>query len=259
VFGSLDRTAEAERKSRTPLFAAIAVAAAVLVGFAVWKLTQRQTPPPPVHVAVTPSPAAAAVPTAVPAVMLTPTAPALDPKAVEAEVQRQLAAKRKEMEKAAAAAAPKKTAAAALAAAEPEPTLAPPTALPTPVPTARPEPTAVPTEPPLATLALKEADLQRGDLVGPGPGVVEPALVAPPRVVYPPIARQQHVGGKVVILVLVDENGQVTSARLQQGLEGQNAVNDAVMAGVKSAKFRPATKNGTPVKMWRPVIVQVTP
>ena len=37
------------------------------------------------------------------------------------------------------------------------------------------------------------------------------------------------------------------------------AINDAVMAGVKAAKFRPATKNGIPVKMWRPVIVQVTP
>jgi TonB family protein len=258
VFGSLDRSAEAERKSRTPLFAAIAVAAAALVGFAVWKLTQRQTPPPPVHVALTPSPAAAAVPTAVPAVVLTPTAPALDPKAVEAEVQRQLAAKRKEMEKAAAAAAaPKKTAEAAAAAAELEPTFAP-TALPTPVPTARPEPTAVPTEPPFS-LAGKEVEVQRGDLVGPGPGVVEPTLLVPPRVVYPPIARQQHVGGRVVVLVLVDETGQVTDSRLQQGLEGQSAVNNAVVAAVKAAKFRPGTKNGTPVKMWRPVIVQVTP
>jgi periplasmic protein TonB len=108
-------------------------------------------------------------------------------------------------------------------------------------------------------LAVKEADVQRGDLVGPGAGVVEPALVSPPRVVYPPIARQQHVGGKVVVLVLVDENGQVVSSRLQQGVEGQSAINDAVVAGVKAAKFRPATKNGIPVKMWRPVIVQVTP
>ncbi len=256
VFGSLDRSAEAERKSRAPLYAAIAVAAAALVGFAVWKLTQRQAPPPPAHVAVTPSPAAAAVPTAVPAVMLTPTAPALDPKAVEAEVQRQLAAKRKEMEKAAAAAAASKKTAEA-AAAEPEPTLAPPTALPTPVPTARPEPTAAPTEPP--TLGLKEAEVQRGDLVGPGAGVVEPALLAPPRVVYPPIARQQHVGGKVVVLVLVDETGQVTDSRLQQGLEGQSAVNNAVVSAVKVSKFRPATKNGIPVKMWRPVIIEVRP
>ena len=259
VFGSLDRTAEAERKSRAPLFAGIAVAAAVLVGFAVWKMTQKQAPPPPAPVAATPSPAAAAVPTAIPAVVLTPTAPALDPKAVEAEVQRQLAAKRKEMERAAAAAPAKKAAEAAPtpapAEAAPEPTLAPPTA----VPTARPEPTTVPVEPSPAMLAVKEAEVQRGDLVGPGPGVVEPTLAAPPRVIYPPIAKQQHVGGRVVVLVLVDENGQVVSTRLQQGLEGQNAVNDAVVAGVKSAKFRPATKNGTPVKMWRPVIVQVTP
>jgi TonB family protein len=126
------------------------------------------------------------------------------------------------------------------------------------VPTARPEPTAVPTEPPFS-LAGKEVEVQRGDLVGPGPGVVEPALLVPPRVVYPPIARQQHVGGRVVVLVLVDETGQVTDSRLQQGLEGQSAVNNAVVAAVKAAKFRPGTKNGTPVKMWRPVIVQVTP
>jgi len=257
VFGSLDRSAEAERKSRTPLYAAIGVAAAVLIGFGVWKLTQRQAPPPPARVAATPSPAAAIVPTAVP-VALTPTAPALDPKAVEAEVQRQLAAKRKEMAAAAAAAAPKKTAEAAPAAAEPEPTLAPPTAPPTPVPTVRLEPTAVPTEAPLS-LGGKEAEVQKGDLVGPGTGVVEPALLAPPRVVYPAIARQQHVGGKVVVLVLVDETGTVTDSRLQQGLEGQSAVNNAVVSAVKAAKFRPATKNGIPVKMWRPVIIEVRP
>jgi TonB family protein len=113
-------------------------------------------------------------------------------------------------------------------------------------------------EPSPASLSLKEADVQRGDLVGPGPGVVEPSLVAPPRVVYPAIAKQQNVSGRVVVLVLVDENGQVTSSRLQQGL-GQGAVNDAVLAGVKSAKFHPGTKNGIPVKMWRPVIVEVKP
>ena len=94
--------------------------------------------------------------------------------------------------------------------------------------------------------------------MGPGTGVVEPVLVSPPRVVYPPIARQQRVEGKVVVLVLVDENGNVTETRLQQGV-AQSAVNNAVLAGVKSAKFRPATKNGLAVKMWRPVIVEVKP
>ena len=56
--------------------------------------------------------------------------------------------------------------------------------------------------------------------------------------------------------MLVDENGKVTDSKLQQGIAGMPAINDAVVAGVKSAKFRPATKNGIPVKMWRPVMVE---
>ncbi len=94
--------------------------------------------------------------------------------------------------------------------------------------------------------------------MGPGPGVVEPVLVSPPRVVYPPIAKQQRVEGRVVVLVLVDENGNVSEARLQQGFS-QAAINNAVLAGVKGAKFRPATKNGLAVKMWRPIVVDVKP
>jgi protein TonB len=199
--------------------------------------------------------------------VVAPTAPALDPKAVEAEVQRQLAAKRKELEKTAAskktpgtaAEAPLASAASVLA----EPTLVP--AVPTIAPTARPEPTAVPTEPPAveapkpAAVPFKEIEVQRGDLVGPGAGVVEPALIGTPRVVYPPLARQQRVGGKVVVLVLVDEDGKPSEVRLQQGLPGQGAINEAVVAAMRNAKFRSATKNGIAVKMWRPVIVEVKP
>ncbi len=134
--------------------------------------------------------------------------------------------------------------------APPEPTPVPPTA----VPTAPPPPTAVPTEPPPPV-----PEVRRGDLVGPGEGVVEPVLLAPPRVVYPPSAKQRQIQGKVVVLVLVDENGNVAESRVQQGIGAMPAINDAVLAGVKSAKFRPATKNGIPVKMWRPVLVDVKP
>jgi protein TonB len=202
-----------------------------------------------------PEPTAAAS-VATPAVAAPPAAAAIDPKSVEAEVQRQVAAKRKELEKAAAAKAAAQPAPAEPTA-EPSPVPTEPEPEPTPVPTPRPEPTAVPTEiPSLSTEPA--AETRRGDLVGPGAGVVEPVLVSPPRVVYPPIARQQRVEGKVVVLVLVDENGNVTETRLQQGV-AQAAVNNAVLAGVKSAKFRPATKNGLAVKMWRPVIVEVKP
>jgi TonB family protein len=271
VFGSIERTAEAEKASRAPLIVGVVAAAVILAGFLAWRMTR----PPAAKPVLVPTAAAAAVPTAVPTVVVAavvPTAapPAVDQKAVEAEVQRQLAAKRKELERTAAAsksaAAPGQAepapgkAAPALEAAEPT---APPTLPPTPVPM----PTTMPTEPPppvafsevaKSVSAPREPDVQRGDLVGPGTGVIEPALVAPPRVVYPDIARQQRVEGRVVVLVLVDENGRVTDTKLQQGVT-QRAINDAVMAGVKSAKFRAATKNGIPVKMWRPIIVEVKP
>jgi TonB family protein len=84
-------------------------------------------------------------------------------------------------------------------------------------------------------------------------------LLGSPRVAYPAIAKQQHVEGKVVVLVLIGEDGRVTQGRVQQGIAGQPAINDAVLSGVRSAKFRAATKNGVPVKMWRPVIVDVKP
>jgi protein TonB len=102
-------------------------------------------------------------------------------------------------------------------------------------------------------------EVARGDLVGPGPGVVEPALLAPPRIVYPPLAREQRVAGKVVVLVLVDETGQVQETRLQQGISSRSGVNEAVVDAVRRAKFRPPTKAGVPVKMWRTVVVDVKP
>ena len=269
VFGSIEKTAEAEKASRAPLIAGVIAAAVALVGFLGWRMTR---PPASAKLAPVPTTAAAAVPTAAPTVVVaaavvpTAAAPAIDPKAVEAEVQRQLAAKRKELERAAASKNAPAQAETEPAAAEAAPALqaAEPTALPTLPPTPVPVPTAVPTEPPpppaevVRAAPARELETQRGDLVGPGTGVIEPALVAPPRVVYPAIARQQRVEGKVVVLVLVDENGRVTDTRLQQGVS-QGAVNDAVMSGVKQAKFRAATKNGVPVKMWRPIIVEVKP
>ena len=261
IFASASR-AEAETGKRTPLFIAIGIAAAALAGFGIWKATKKETAPAPV-VVPTHAPAVV-VATEVPAPAAVPTAaPAIDSKAVEAEVQRQLAAKRRELEKAAAAAAPAipKKQEAAPAVSAPEPTAAPPAeAPPTPVPTARPEPSPVPTEPPPTVPPAPPAhETQRGDLVGPGAGVIEPVLVSVPRVSYPPMAKERRVAGKVVVLVQVDENGRVVEARVQQGLPGQDPVNAAVLAAVRNAKFEPATKNGIPVKMWRPVVVEVKP
>ena len=84
-------------------------------------------------------------------------------------------------------------------------------------------------------------------------------LLSPPRINYPPMARQQKISGRVVILVLVNEQGSVSDARVQKGVGGRNGIDTVVLDAVRSSHFRPATKNGIPVKMWRTVVVEVKP
>ena len=199
----------------------------------------------------------------------------MDPKAIEDEVQRQVAARRKEIQKAldakatstpAAPLAGRKTEELAVPSPAPAPApaketnaLAEPapvrTEPPPPVREAAPEPTAAP---PVVRAPQRE-EVVRGDLVGPGAGVVEPELVSTPHVTYPPLARQQRLSGKVVVLVLVNEDGQIGEAKLQQGLASRSGVNEAVVQAVRTSRFKPATKNGVPVKMWRTVVVEVKP
>jgi TonB family protein len=281
----------ADKKGRGVLYAGIGVALAAL-GVLAWFLATRAKgtakAPAPAATA-SPAPAAAAQPTPPPAAAATPVppaatpAPAYDPKAVEAEVQRQIAARKKELQQKAAepgAAPPAKAAketpappagtAAAEGGAQRTETAAPEA---TPVPTASeaPVPTKVADEKASKSQkagggsdasvapAARDSEVLRGDLVGPGPGVIEPELTAPPRVNYPPVARQQRVSGRVILLVLVDENGGVSEVKLQQGVASKLGVNEAVVEGVRKSKFKPATKNGVPVKMWRTVVVDVQP
>jgi len=272
VFGAFSSAhVEAEKRSRKPLLVMIGVGALALAAGVYWALTRdpsastRTASVTPA--AVTPLPAiepsaVAELPPAAP----TPLSKAggIDPRAVEAEVERQVAARRKELQKAleesqAAAAKAKEQELAAIPEVQP---------VPTPEPAAtRIEPTAAPTEPAVVAEVVptrpppvpQEPEVSPGDLVGPGPGVVEPALLGTPRVAYPPIARQQRVSGKVVVLVLVSERGAVTEARLQQGVASRTGVNEAVVEAVRGARFRPATKNGVPVKMWRTIVVDVKP
>jgi TonB family protein len=268
--------AAVERRGRGPLVALILIAA-LLLGGGAWYVTSYGVPwkvePTPVP-APTPLPANPTPPVtdlsavgAAPPPGATPppvgSQPGYDAKQIEEEVQRQLSARRKELQREyeqrikaqTAAQAPPKPAAAAV---EPTalPALVEPTALPTEVPTEAP----VPTPPPRPTATPeREPETQRGDLVGPGAGVDEPQLIGTPKVNYPPLARQQRLSGKVVVLVLVSEEGQVLEVRLQQGLPSKSGVNEAVMDGVRKARFRPATKNGIPVKMWRTIVVDVRP
>jgi TonB family protein len=259
---------ELEKGKRLPIY--IGIAAVVVIGalLAVFLGRKGSSPAPP---EAAPPPAATPVTLAssAPVVDLVPTAPPLDPKGIEQEVQRQLAAKRDQIQKAAPGLRPTPVTA--------RPPTAAPAPLPTEAPVAQPEPTEPPpppTEPPpeptvvaareeppppRAPAPEPEPAVSRGDLVGPGPGVVEPALVAPPRIQYPPMARQQKVAGRVVVLVLVNENGAVSDARVQKGIGGRTGIDNVVLDAVRGARFRAASKNVIPDRMWRTVVVDVKP
>jgi protein TonB len=101
-----------------------------------------------------------------------------------------------------------------------------------------------------ATAAAKPAApaVQLGDLVQPGtPGASPPALVSRPQPSYPPLAKQMRIEGDVIVEVLVDENGAVTNSRIAKSVP---QLDSSAMAAARSAKFRPATKDGVRVKMW---------
>ena len=274
VFGAYSsKRIEAEKKGRAPLVAGIGVAALVLVGVIV-ALTRKHPAAPPAAAPAATTSAAAATTSAAPTATTTAASSTLTEKQIEDEVKKQLAQKQKELDKAQAAQKKNGTPAPTPpAAAAPSPTAAAASAIKPPVPmpiapeptAAQPTPISVPRRiesapaPPPPAPAEPAAAVSRGDLVGPGPGVVEPELASRLSVNYPLAARQERVSGRVVILALVDENGNVQSAKVQAGVPSKTGVNQAIVDAVKKARFRPATKDGVPVKMYKAIPVDVNP
>jgi TonB family protein len=68
--------------------------------------------------------------------------------------------------------------------------------------------------------------------------------------VYSLQARQMRLSGTVVMNVLVNERGTVDQVVLVNGVSGAG-VNEATMQAAESWTYRPAMKNGVPVKVWK--------
>ena len=278
------------KRSRTGLIAGIGLAAAALVGVALFMTKDRwlgpkAAPPPPAPKTETAAPApATAAPAPAPAVE----APKIvDSKAVEAEVRRQAAEREKASKDAAARQAaakggaapapltlqPAKTAGeppkdAAVKAPEPIAVAAPPvaTAAPKPEPVvAAPVPTevSVPEKAPVVP-AASNAPVREGDLVGPGEGIVEPKLVRLGEMRgMPPQARQISRAsdgsiGTPVLMALVDETGAVVETRIIRP-SSYKFVDEAALRALKGATIQPATKDGVKVKMWKTFPIAVRP
>lgn len=110
----------------------------------------------------------------------------------------------------------------------------------------------VTTAPPTTQVALKPGALVDLNDLGVTPPVPEKA----PPLNYPPVALRQRVEGTVELNILVDERGIVTDAKVVTGAGGKVGLDEAALDNAKKRRYRPATKDGVPVKVWMPLRVQ---
>ncbi|MNY84641.1 transport protein TonB [compost metagenome] len=175
--------------------------------------------------------------------------------------------------------APEPPAAAPPAPAQPEPPKPtpkpqPPKPKPTPVQKAPPLPKAItdPTPAPNAPKGtLDSAPAPVADAAPPAPPAA-PAPPAPPsggavqlpssnaaylnnpRPSYPSISRRMSEQGKVLLRVLVDENGSPQQIEIKQS-SGFDRLDKAALASVQKWRFVPGKRNGVPEAMWNIVPV----
>ena len=97
--------------------------------------------------------------------------------------------------------------------------------------------------------APEATTVKAGDLVEPGPDVIDPVLIEHPELKFPKAAKKQKIREMVVRLrVLVDENGHVLEAKLDKPVG--NGFDESAMKVARQARFIPATHGRVQVKMW---------
>lgn len=77
-------------------------------------------------------------------------------------------------------------------------------------------------------------------------GVLNGKAISLPKPAYPPIARQAHASGTVVVQVVIDENGSVISAR---AVSGHPLLQAVAVGAARQARFSPTKLSGQPVKV----------
>ncbi len=192
------------------------------------------------------------------------TATTLDPKLVDLEVQKRLAAERLKLEQQAKTQQAAAQTATAVTTPRPAATAsqAPVTATQAEAP---PEtrPVATPAPPPVqAAETPRQAEpepaarAREGDLIPQGTeGLTPPRLLKRATVQYPNLARVQKVEGTVICSVLVNEAGQVTEVKVLRGSNRGAGLNEAAQQMMRRSTFTPGTKDGVRVKSWTTVPV----
>ena len=103
---------------------------------------------------------------------------------------------------------------------------------------------------PAAGASADAAAIKRGELIPIDVADTMPVAVSRQAPVYSMEAKELKLSGTVIMNVLVNDHGTVDQVVLVTGVPGAD-VNDAAMRAAKAWTYRPATKNGIPVKVWK--------
>ena len=87
------------------------------------------------------------------------------------------------------------------------------------------------------------------------PTVTPPIAVRKPSPEYPAVARRVQMEGVVEVKALIDENGNVAQVTLVRSSRPGYQFEVAAERSVRARKYRPATKDGVPVRVWLPIVV----
>jgi protein TonB len=87
------------------------------------------------------------------------------------------------------------------------------------------------------------------------PTTKAPTLIYQSRPKYPDIARDSRVEGDVVLLVYIDERGEVRNVTVQSS-PGLPALDEAAKEAAYKCKFKPAEQQGIPVGVWYSLVMQ---
>jgi TonB family protein len=76
-----------------------------------------------------------------------------------------------------------------------------------------------------------------------------PRCIRQPRPNYPDKARKCGIGGKTVVKALIDVDGSVIETVIAE-TSGSKSLDDAALAAMKKAKYKPAMRKDNPVQVW---------
>jgi TonB family protein len=136
----------------------------------------------------------------------------------------------------------------------------PPTPEPVPVPAGSEPPPVEDPAPPSTTIPPGPAPARPGSLVDfADPRLTPPVILRKRMPEYPEIARLVRASGVVELRALVDESGRVVDVTIVRSTRPGVRFEEAAARAVRGWLYRPATKDGVPVRVWVPVEVRFAP